>query len=123
MTSLFSRRAWLCLLSLTLISRAVAADAARPNVLLILADDMGFSDLGCYGGEIKTPTLDALANTGLRFTQFYNGSRCCPSRASLLTGLYAQQTGVGLMTGNGGQPGYTGALNDNCVTLAQVLKS
>ena len=96
--------------------------APRPNILLILADDSGFSDLGCYGGEIHTPNLDALAAGGLRFTQFYNGARCCPSRASLLTGLYAQQTGVGLMTSNAHLPGYTGKLNDSCVTLAEVLK-
>lgn len=95
----------------------------RPNILIILADDLGFSDIGCYGSEIHTPNIDALAGKGLRFTQFYNGARCCPSRASLLTGLYAQQTGVGLMTGNSHKPGYIGALNEKCVTLAQVLKS
>jgi arylsulfatase A-like enzyme len=100
-----------------------ASPAPRPDILLILADDAGFSDFGCYGSEIRTPNLDALAAGGLRFTQFYNGSRCCPSRASLLTGLYAQQTGVGLMTGGGSAlPGYTGSLNDSCVTLADVLK-
>src|SRR5438477_6431788 len=67
---------------------AAAEPAERPNVLLILADDLGYADLGCYGGEIATPNLDRLAANGLRFRQFYNGSRCCPSRASLLTGLY-----------------------------------
>jgi arylsulfatase A-like enzyme len=104
-------------------SNGIASAAApRPNVLLILADDLGFSDVGCYGSEIHTPNIDALGSEGLRFTQFYNGARCCPSRASLLTGLYAQQTGVGLMTGNDHQPGYTGAINNSCVTLAQVLK-
>ena len=102
---------------------AAAADAPRPNVLLILADDMGFSDIGCFGSEIHTPNIDALASEGLKFTQFYNGARCCPSRASLLTGLYAQQTGVGLMTGNSHLPGYTGSLNDSCVTMGQVLKT
>ena len=65
--------------------------AKPPNVLLIMADDMGYSDLGCYGGEIETPHLDGLAKNGLRFTQFYNTARCWPSRASLLTGYYAQQ--------------------------------
>ncbi|HEY1164722.1 MAG TPA: sulfatase-like hydrolase/transferase, partial [Chitinophaga sp.] len=60
----------------------------RPNIVLILADDLGYSDLGCYGGEIQTPNLDYLAANGLRFRRFYNTSRCCPSRASLLTGLY-----------------------------------
>src|SRR5215831_15725291 len=84
-------------------AQAFAADpAARPNILLILADDLGWSDLGCYGGEIRTPNLDALAAGGLRFTQFYTSARCCPSRASLLTGLYPHQTGVGLMTSDAG---------------------
>src|SRR5437868_5380707 len=68
-----------------------ANSAERPNVVFILADDMGFSDLGCYGGEIATPNLDRLATGGVRFTQFYNTARCWPSRASLLTGYYAQQ--------------------------------
>ena len=72
--------------------------AARPNILIILADDLGWSDLGCYGGEIRTPNLDSLAAGGVRFTQFYNCTRCCPSRASLLTGLYPHQAGIGLMT-------------------------
>ena len=69
----------------------------RPNILVILADDMGFSDIGCYGSEIKTPNLDKLAKQGVRFQQFYNASRCCPTRASLLTGLYQHQAGVGDM--------------------------
>ena len=72
-----------------------AAAGRRPNVIVILADDMGFSDIGCYGSEIPTPNLDALAAGGLRFTQFYNNSRCSPSRASLLTGVYPHQAGVG----------------------------
>ncbi|HMC11947.1 MAG TPA: sulfatase-like hydrolase/transferase, partial [Pirellulaceae bacterium] len=102
---------------------APAADAPRPNVLLILADDLGWSDLGCYGGEIKTPNIDALAAAGLRFTQFYNCTRCCPSRASLLTGLYPHQAGIGLMNTDQGRPGYRGTLQPNCVTIAQVLKT
>jgi arylsulfatase A-like enzyme len=95
---------------------------ARPNILLILADDLGFSDLGCYGGEIATPNLDQLAATGVRFTQFYNCSRCCSSRAALLTGLYPHQAGVGSMTADEGRPGYRGSLQPRCVTIAQVLK-
>src|SRR4249919_412000 len=75
-----------------------AAPAPRPNIVLIMADDMGFSDLGSYGSEIRTPNLDALAAGGLRFTHFYNAARCCPTRASLLTGLYPHQAGVGYMT-------------------------
>ncbi len=93
-----------------------------PNIVIILADDLGYSDLGCYGGEIHTPSLDKLAHEGLRFTQFYNTSRCCPTRASLLTGLYPHQAGVGRMTMDAGEPGYRGFLTDNTVTLAEVLK-
>ena len=98
-----------------------AAEARRPNILLLLADDLGFSDLGCYGGEIRTPALDALAAKGLRFTQTYNSSRCCPSRASLLTGLYPHQAGIGDFVGSGKLPGYRGHLTERCVTLAEVL--
>ena len=101
---------------------APAADARRPNVLVVLADDLGFSDLGCYGGEIPTPRLDALAAGGLRFTQCYNSSRCCPSRASLLTGLTPHQAGIGRFVGRGSAPGYLGRLADRAVTLAEVLR-
>lgn len=97
----------------------------RPNILLVLADDLGWSDLGCYGGEIRTPNLDRLAADGLRFTQAYNSSRCCPSRASLLTGLYPHQAGLGWFTseqGGNGAPGHRGRLTESCVTLAEVLK-
>jgi arylsulfatase A-like enzyme len=99
-----------------------AAPASRPNVVLILVDDMGFSDIGCYGSEIRTPNLDALAAGGLRLTQMYNGARCCPTRASLLTGLYAQQAGVGHMVNNLGDPAYQGYLNERCVTIAEALR-
>jgi arylsulfatase A-like enzyme len=94
----------------------------KPNILLILADDMGYSDLGCFGSEIATPNLDRLANEGLRMTQFYNSSRCCPTRASLLTGLYQHEAGVGHMVNNLNYPGYVGHLNNQCVTIAEVLK-
>ena len=98
----------------------LAADS--PNILVILADDVGFSDIGCYGGEIQTPNLDALAAGGVRFTQFYNTARCCPTRASLLTGLYPHQTGVGHMMEDRGLPGYRGDLNRRCATIAEALK-
>jgi arylsulfatase A-like enzyme len=98
------------------------ADDSRPNIVIIMADDMGFSDLGCYGGEIETPHLDALAENGLRFTQFYNTARCCPTRAALLTGLYPHQAGVGHMTRDDGLPAYRGALNDRCLTIAEALR-
>ena len=101
---------------------ATAGAAPQPNIVVILVDDMGFSDLGCYGGEIPTPNLDALAQNGLRFTQFYNTARCCPTRAALLTGLYPHQTGVGWMTDDQKLPGYAGRLNDRCVTMAEVLR-
>ena len=94
----------------------------RPNILLILNDDMGYSDIGCYGGEIQTPNLDRLAQGGLRFTQFYNTARCSPSRASLLTGLHPHQTGIGILTYDSGPEGYAGNLNQRCATIAEVLK-
>ena len=87
-----------------------------------MADDMGFSDIGCYGGEIETPNLDALAAGGVRFTQFYNTSRCCPTRAALMTGLYSHQAGVGWMTTDRGLPGYRGDLNDTSRTIAEMLR-
>jgi len=102
-------------------ARAAAA-APRPNIVVILVDDMGWSDVSCYGSEIPTPHLDALAADGLRFTQFYNTGRCCPSRATVLTGLYAHQAGVGHMVEDQGAPGYRGRLNDRCVTIAEVLR-
>lgn len=101
---------------------AVAAAPAKANILVILVDDMGFSDIGCYGSEIPTPNLDRLASNGLRFTQFYNTGRCCPTRASVLTGLYPHQAGVGHMTEDNSLPGYRGRLNDRCVTIAEVLR-
>lgn len=101
---------------------AHAATETRPNVLLILGDDIGFSDIHCYGGEMQTPNLDALAADGVRFTQFYNTARCCPTRASLLTGLYPHQAGMGHMTVDHGFDGYRGDLNNQCVTIAEVLK-
>ena len=95
----------------------------KPNILIIMADDMGFSDLGCYGGEIHTPNIDWLAANGIRYTQFYNTGRCCPTRASLLTGLYSHQTGMGWMTAADlGTEGYTGEINNRCVTLGEVVR-
>lgn len=108
----------------TVAGGALAASPQRPNIVLVLADDMGYSDIGCYGGEIRTPHLDRLAKRGVRFTQFYNTARCCPSRASLLTGLYAHQAGVGHMVDNPKPfPGYRGDLARNCVTIAEALKT
>ena len=113
----------LLLASAGLLKAAPAAKpASKPNIVVILVDDMGISDLGCYGSEIPTPNLDSLAADGLKYTQFYNTSRCCPSRTSLLTGLYSHEAGVGNMMNNQGAPGYLGHLNDECVTIAEVLK-
>ena len=95
---------------------------AKPNILIILNDDMGYSDIGCYGGEIETPNLDRLAANGLRYSQFYNTARCSPSRASMLTGLHPHQTGIGILTYDSGPEGYAGNLNKRCVTVAQVLR-
>lgn len=94
----------------------------KPDIIIILNDDMGFSDIGCYGGEIETPNLDRLAAGGLRYSQFYNTARCSPSRASLLTGLHPHQTGIGILTYDTGPEGYAGDLNRRCVTIAEVLK-
>jgi arylsulfatase A-like enzyme len=107
-------------------SQRMSLARERPNILLILADDMGFSDLGCYGSEIETPNLDQLANEGIRFSQFYNSPRCCPSRASLLTGLYSHQAGMGLMTSDHGRypyPAYDGDLSKGCITIAEALRA
>lgn len=100
---------------------AAAPASRRANIVLILADDMGFSDLSCYDSEIETPNLDALASRGVRFTHFYNTARCCPLRASLLTGLYSHQVGVGHMLEDRKLPGYRGRLNPDCKTIAEVL--
>lgn len=99
--------------ALPVVASAQAEDR-RPNIMVIMVDDMGYSDLGCFGGEIHTPNLDGLANNGMRFTQFFNAGRSCPSRAALMTGLYAQQAGIMAM----GQ-----SLNTECVTIPEVLKT
>ena len=96
--------------------------AERPNIVIVLSDDMGYSDIGCYGSEIATPQLDQLAAKGIRFTQFYNTGRCCPTRASLLTGLYPHQAGIGHMMNDFGHDGYRGDLNDHCLTIAEALR-
>ena len=108
-----------------------AADDSNPNIIIIMADDMGYSDIGSYGGEIETPHLDRLAEGGMKFSNFYNSGRCCPTRASLMTGLHPHETGIGWMTNppdtqkmdHGPEfPSYRGYLNRDCVTMAEVLK-
>ena len=105
-------------------SAATAQTNARPNIIVILVDDMGWSDIGSYGGEIPTPNLDALAARGVRFTQFYSTPRCSPTRASLLTGLYPHQAGMGHLDTviRDGSSGTTGRLNERSVTIAEVLR-
>ncbi len=119
--SFFGSLRWAALVSFFSIA-GLAGAAERPNILLIMGDDMGYSDLGCYGSEIETPNLDALAGDGLRFTQFYNTARCCPTRASLLSGLYPHQAGVGHMMDDRGYDGYRGEINRECLTIAEVLR-
>ena len=104
-----------------LCGQSLAAD--KPNILVILVDDMGFSDLGCYGSEIPTPNLDALAANGVRFTQFYNTARCSTTRASLMTGLYPHQAGMGYLDGLKlpESNGTHAKLHERCVTMAEVL--
>lgn len=112
-------------------NRTKPATDKRPNIVIIMADDMGFSDIGCYGSEIPTPNIDMLAKDGVRLSQFYNGARCCPTRASLLTGLYPHHAGVGAMAEDPEKPaindegvdGYRGYLTKNSVTIAEVLKT
>jgi len=95
----------------------------KSNILLILADDLGFSDLGCYGGDAQTPHIDSLAENGLRYTQFYNSAKCCPTRASLLTGLHPHQADIGHMMFNDDIVGYRADLNPNTVTIAEALRN
>lgn len=97
--------------------------AERPNFVIVFCDDLGWSDIGCYGSEIETPQIDALAANGVRFTQAYNTSRCCPSRAALLTGLWSHQAGIGMMVYRDSGPGYRGNLGENVATFADALGS
>lgn len=128
------RKKTLCYLVPILISLGLAAckgpaaeeenGLSRPNILIIMADDMGYSDAGKYGGEIHTPHIDRLADNGISYSQFYNCGRCCPTRASLLTGLWSHQAGMGWMTASDlGPPGYSGEINRQCVTLGELIGS
>ena len=115
--------ALLLLLTMPATASSATSRPARPNIVLILADDLGFSDLGCYGSEIATPNLDRMAGQGIRFTQFYNAARCCPTRAALMTGRYPHQAGVGHMGRDMGLPAYQGFLNQSSVTIAEALRT
>ena len=94
----------------------------KPNIILIMADDMGYSDIGCFGSEIQTPHINGMSDSGVTFTTAYNCARCCPSRASLLTGLYPHKAGIGHMGVDLGTPAYQGRLRDDCVTIAEALR-
>jgi arylsulfatase A-like enzyme len=110
------------LIVVSVFASATTPAAAPPNIVVILADDMGYSDIGCFGSEIQTPAIDRLAAEGIRFTQFYNGARCNPTRASLLTGLHPARAGMAWITEDLGLPAYLGHLNRRCVTIAEVLR-
>src|SRR6476469_4990439 len=114
----------LCCLASLLAIASISLGAARPNIVIVLVDDMGFSDIGCYGSEIPTPTLDRLASEGVKFTQFYNTARCSPTRAALLTGLYPHQAGMGWLDNRveADSQGIRGRLLPRCVTIAEVLR-
>jgi arylsulfatase A-like enzyme len=105
----------------TFVANGLAAQSQPPNIVLIVADDLGWSDLGCYGSEIATPNLDRLAAGGLRYTQFYNAARCCPTRAALLTGLYPHAAGVGHMLQDWHAPSYTSGILPTTATFAELL--
>lgn len=123
MTKLNHRKLKILLVTI-LLSLVLKAQEKRPNILLIMVDDMGYSDLGCYGGEIDTPNIDRLAAEGIKYKQFYNAARCCPTRAALMTGVYPHQAGMGWMAAaDMGTPEYQGNLNENSVTIAEVLKT
>jgi len=109
-------------LTLLLLAPIAGRAAEAPNILLIVADDLGYCDLGSYGGEIATPNLDQLAAEGVRLTQFYNTGRCCPSRASILTGQYPHRVGLGHMTQDIGRAGYSGSVSEDAITIAQALE-
>lgn len=101
--------------------RATDKDS-RPNILLIMVDDMGYSDIGCYGGEVDTPNLDRLAAGGLRFTQFYNTGRCWPTRAVLMTGRYPHDVGHAMMFGRDAPRAYHGLSKERALMIPEVLK-
>lgn len=119
-----TKTAFLLALLWPLVTQLVATAADRPNIVVVLVDDMGYSDIGCYGSEIPTPNLDRLAAEGVRFTQFYNAARCSPTRASLITGLYPHQAGMGWLDSRvePDSQGIRGRLLPRAVTIAQVLR-
>ncbi len=122
LTSVQMKSTFIALLAFCLCLPAIGAGKKQPDIIVIMADDAGYSDFGCYGGEIETPALDKLAANGLRFSQFYNTGRCCPSRAALLTGVYQHQAGMGHMAKDRGIPSYSGTILPHVPTLAERLR-
>src|ERR1700712_893641 len=112
----------LFLLLAVMAKQQLKAQSKKPNIILIVVDDMGFSDVGAYGSEIHTPNIDKLAAEGQRFREFYNNSICAPTRASLLTGQYPHKAGIGYFDVNLGLPAYQGYLNKESLTIGEVLK-
>ena len=125
---------WLILITLLTTFALLALPSAvksRPNILLVMVDDMGYSDIGCYEGESHAPTLDSLAEPGVKFARFYNCAQCCPTRAAVMTGLYPHETGMGDMNEEGdknefwkrlGSPSYLGLKSHGIVMLPEVLR-
>src|SRR5918993_79294 len=122
MTARLTRRDFIRAGAGTVAAASTAKGARRPNIILIMADDLGYSDIGSYGSEISTPNLDRLAAEGLRLREFYNNSICAPTRASLLTGQYPHRAGVGFFDVDLGLPAYQGYLNKQSLTLGEVLR-
>jgi len=119
----FQKRIGMIVICITLASLSWAKVQTQPNIVLIMCDDMGYSDLGCYGGEIRTPHIDALAREGIRFSRFKNTGRCCPSRASLMTGRHQHAVEMGWMTAvDEHRLGYRGQLSPAVPTIAEILK-
>jgi arylsulfatase len=126
----FSALLSLCVLAATVVGPA-AGQPVRPHLIVILADDLGWSDLGCYGSEIPTPHLDALAAGGMKFSAFYNGAQCCPTRASLISGMYPHEAGVGDMIDAhslavrraAASPHYSDRLDPRAKTVAEHLRA
>ncbi len=114
---------FILIINVFIVNYANATNGSKPNIIIIMVDDLGFSDLKSYGGELGAPTIDDLANKGMKFSQFYNAARCVPSRAALLTGLYPHQAGLGHMVSDLGSDAYRGELSKNAVTMAQVLSN
>ncbi|MHC4385983.1 MAG: sulfatase-like hydrolase/transferase, partial [Planctomycetota bacterium] len=117
----------LVILAFSAVFVAAAGQEKRPNILLVVVDDMGYSDIGCFGGEIRTPAIDALAESGLRMTNYYVAPTCSPARSMLMSGTDNHLAGLGSMketlaANQKGKPGYEGHINDRVVTIASLLR-